>query len=98
MAKFDVYPAPDGDFWLDCQANALRGLNTRFVVPLRAEQDHAGGDERLNPVFVIDGQRVVMLTHFAAAVSARLLRSPIASLEARDYEIGRALDMLIGGF
>jgi hypothetical protein len=98
MAKFDVYPAPNGDFWLDCQANTLRGLNTRFVVPLRVESDHVGGDERLNPVFEIDGKRLVMLTHFAAAVSAHLLRSPSLSLAEHDYEIGRALDMLISGF
>ena len=98
MAKFDVYRAPNGDYWLDCQADALRGLNTRFVVPLRAVDDHAGGDERLNPVFEIEGHRVVMLTHFAAAIAARLLRSPVASLDTQDYEIGRALDMLINGF
>ena len=98
MAKFDVYPAPDGDYWLDCQANILRGLNTRFVVPLRSEPDHMGADDRLNPVFSIDGARFVMLTHFAAAVSDRTLRTPIMSLAEHDYEIGRALDMLIGGF
>lgn len=34
MAKFDLYPAPDGGYWIDCQSDLLSGLNSRFVVPL----------------------------------------------------------------
>lgn len=98
MAKFDVYPGPDNGFWLDCQADVLSELNTRFVVPLGIESDHIGGDHRLNPTFVIEGERLVMLTHLAAAVPKSLLRSPTTTLKAHEYDIGRALDMLIVGF
>ena len=98
MAKFDVYAGPDGGYLLDCQADVLRNLNTRFVVPLGPQAEHAGADALLNPVFVADGQRLVMLTHLAAAIPANLLRTAMTSLEAHEYEIGRALDMLIGGF
>ncbi|WP_298669547.1 CcdB family protein [uncultured Sphingomonas sp.] len=98
MAKFDVYPAEHGSYWLDCQADLLRGLNTRFVVPLRPAEEHAGGDARLNPVFAIAGEPFVMLTHFAAAVPVSAMTLPIASLAAHEYEIGVALDRLIGGY
>lgn len=98
MAKFDVYPAEGGAYWLDCQTDLLLGLNTRFVVPLRSAADHAGGDTRLNPVFTITGEPFVMLTHFAAAVPVSAISSPVASLVAHEYEIGAALDRLIGGY
>ncbi|MEH3102958.1 MAG: CcdB family protein [Sphingomonas phyllosphaerae] len=99
MAKFDVYPSPEGGYWLDCQSDTLSMLNSRFVVPLAdREHDLAFADRRLNPEFEIAGEKVVMLTHFAAAIPASLLRSPIASLIDQEYAVGIALDMLISGF
>lgn len=99
MAKFDVYPSPDGGYWLDCQSDTLSMLNSRFVVPLAdRKHDLALADRRLNPEFEVDGEKVIMLTHFAAAVPARLLRSPTTSLVDQEYAIGIALDMLISGF
>lgn len=74
-------------------------LNSRFVVPLaNREHDLALADRRLNPEFDIVGEKMVMLTHFAAVVPANLLRSPVASLVDDEYVIGIALDMLISGF
>ena len=98
MAKFDVYPAPDGSYWLDCQADLLWRLNSRFVVLLRSVDDHGGGDPRLNPTFTVEDEDVVMLTHFAAAVPASAISLPVTSLMAHEYEIGLALDRLIGGY
>ena len=98
MAKFDVHRAPDGYYWLDCQADLFGGLNSRFVVPLATAHEVRGEDPRLNPTFRVDGGEVVMLTHFAGAVPARDLHKPIASLGEHEYVIGAALDMLISGF
>jgi toxin CcdB len=98
MAKFDVYEDGEGEYWLDCQSNLLSALNSRLVVPLRSSDVHDGSDRRLNPRFTLFGREQVMLTHFAAAVPARLLRHPVASLVSAEYEIGRALDVLIGAY
>ena len=98
MARFDVYPAPDGGYWLDCQSDLLSDLNSRFIVPLRLSADAPGGDRRLNPVFKILGVDYVMQTHFASAVSVKLLTAPAASLVEHEYIIGGAIDMLTGSY
>ena len=99
MARFDVYAAPDGGYWLDCQSDLLAGLNSRFVVPLRPRTEvSGGGDRRLNPAFEIDGAEQIMQTHLAAAIPAKLLRNPLTSLAVHDYTITAALDMLTGSY
>jgi toxin CcdB len=98
MARFDVYPAPEGGYWLDCQSNLLSDLNSRFIVPLRLYADMPGGDRRLNPVFAIHGTEYVMQTHLAAAISAKLLSKPTTSLIEHEYRIGSAIDMLTGSY
>ncbi|WP_277981196.1 CcdB family protein [Sphingomonas phyllosphaerae] len=102
MAKFDVYVTTHGGLVVDCQADVLSGLNSRFVIPLSddvsGETARARPDRRLNPRFEIDGRSYTMLTHLAAAIPAKELRTWRASLAAHDYEIGAALDMLISGF
>lgn len=98
MAKFDVYPDGEGEYLLDCQSDMLSALNSRFVVPLRSAHAHDASDQRLNPRFVLDGREMVMLTHFAAAIPAKMLRHPVSSFVEHEYEIGRALDLLIGRY
>jgi hypothetical protein len=98
MARFDVYPAPGGGYWIDCQSDLLSNLNSRFIVPLRLYADMPGGDRRLNPVFVVHGADYVMQTHLAAAVSAKLLSEPVTSLVEHEYRIGSAIDMLTGSY
>lgn len=99
MARFDVYPNPDGaGFLLDVQANLLDGLNTRVVVPLMPASSAPLPAKRLNPVFDIEGESHVMVTQFMAAVPVAILKAPVASLAVREAEIGNALDMLFVGF
>jgi len=98
MARFDVYPAPDGSYWLDCQSDLLSDLNSRFIAPLRLHADVPGGDRRLNPVFAIHGTDYVMQTHLAAAISVKLLSKPTTSLVEHEYRIGSAIDMLTGSY
>ncbi len=52
----------------------------------------------LNPVFIIDGQELVMGTQFMAAVPERELRSAIGYLADQRDEIISALAMLFFGF
>jgi toxin CcdB len=52
MARCDIYARKDGPgFLIDCQADLLSGLNTRFVAPLLPEAHAPMPAARLNPVF-----------------------------------------------
>lgn len=99
MAKFDVFRRRAGDgYLLDCQADLLSQLNTRFVVPLLPAREAPTPAARLNPVFELEGESHVMMTQFAAAVPVTELGERIVSLSDRDIDIINALDMLISGF
>ena len=99
MAKFDVYRRGDGPgYLLECQADLLDSLNTRFVVPLLPLDEAPKPAARLNPVFEVEGHAVVMVTQFAAAVLVRELGERAGSLLEEQHAIGLALDMLISGF
>jgi len=90
MARFSVYPNPDGPgYLLDVQANLLSHLNTRVVVPLLPKT--------LNPTININGAAHVMVTQFMAAVPQRLLQTQVLSLEDRAHELVAALDCLFQG-
>ncbi|MQP64074.1 plasmid maintenance protein CcdB [Niveispirillum sp. SYP-B3756] len=63
MARFDVYPLGSGTgYVLDVQANLLRDLNTRMVVPLVARSQAPKPISRLNPIFRVMGEDFVMMT------------------------------------
>ena len=80
------------------QADFLRKLSTRVVVPLQLRSVAPKPAHGLNPAFDVDGQPHLMLTQFIAAVSASELRKPAACLDAQSDDIMRALDMLLVGF
>ena len=96
MAQFDVYRVADG-LILDCQSDLLDALTTRFTVPLEPVTTAPRGVARLNPVFELNGESVMMLTEFAGAVPRRSLSERIGSLSAASYEIKNALDLLVSG-
>ncbi len=99
MAKYDVYPNPDGrGYLLDIQADLLEALNTCVVVPLMPMGDAPIPAKRLNPVFEVGGEEVVMVTQFLSAVPRSVLRGPEGSLKAQFAEITDAVDMLVQGF
>lgn len=96
LAQFDVHRLSRGRLAIDCQADLLNHLASRFVVPL-VSLDKAMPARRLNPLFRIEGQEYVMLTEAAAAVPARELGEVVASLADRAFDITGALDVLISG-
>jgi toxin CcdB len=99
MARFDVYRDRESSvYFLDCQADGLTGLTTRFVVPLVPLADAPKQASRLNPTFAIEGERVSMLTQFSASVFERDLGSVITSLAYEHDRIMSALDMLLTGY
>ena len=99
MAKHDVYVNPKGTgYLLDVQTDLLDALNTRVVVPLIPIGQAPKPAKRLNPIFEIEGEPVVMVTQFLAAVPRALLKTPIQSLSDDFAEITNALDMVFQGF
>lgn len=98
MPQHDVYRTRDGDWVLDCQADVLRDLNSRLVVPLVPMTEAPAVSSRLNPTFDVLEERRVMKTHFAATIPVRELIECIGSLAHERYAIQAAFDMLISGF
>ncbi len=99
MAKHDVYPNPNGKgYLLDVQADLLDSMNTRIVVPLLPMDDAPQPAKDLNPIFDIEGNSIVMVTQFLAAVPVSILRSSSVNLSDQYTEITRALDMAFQGY
>lgn len=96
MARHDVYRGP-GAYLLDCQSDYLSGLDTRFVVPLLPEGE-VPQVHRLNPVFNVEGERVVMATQLGSSVPARHLGNPVTSLANQHDVIMNAFDVLLTGY
>ncbi|KXS55388.1 MAG: putative CcdB-like protein [Marinobacter sp. T13-3] len=99
MARFDVFVNESGaGYLLDVQSDLLSGLNTRVVVPLLPKSSAPSPAQRLNPVFIIDKEELVMATQYLAAIPDSELRSGVGSLAEQQDEISAALDMLFLGF
>lgn len=98
MARFCVHRLSDASYVLDCQSDLLDHLTSRFVVPLVPIEHFDTPMARLNPQFEVKGHQLVMMTQFSGAVPVRSLGKPILSLDAHEYAISAALDMLLTGF
>lgn len=98
MARFDVYRLRGGGLVLDCQADVLASLRTRFVIPLLPVAEAPRPAERLNPVFELEGTSHVLVTQFAATVRTAEMSAPVASLKSEEIRISNALDMLLTGY
>jgi toxin CcdB len=97
MAQFDVHRGRlDNSLLLDCQSDLLDVIGTRFVIPL-LPTGVAQQTNRLHPIVEISGERMLVSTHLASAVSCDELGPVVASLADQRYEILNALDMLITG-
>jgi len=104
MAQFDVYrnasPATRArvPYLLDVQSDLLEVLATRVVVPLcKPEVLRGKPAERLNPVFEVEGRKMILLTPELAGVSRKALGERIANLANRRDAIIAALDLVITG-
>lgn len=101
MAKYDVYASASNDgYFLDLQTDFLDSLNSRIVAPLLPiEQTSQKPILRLNPSFIINSEKVILLTHLLSAIpETQLQGKPIASLADEFDKISSALDMLFHGF
>lgn len=99
MPKYDVFPNPSGDgYLLDVQTDLLSDLNTRVVVPLLPTSIAPKPATRLNPIFELNDEPVVMVTQFLAAVPTGILKTSVGKLDEEFEKVTSAIDMLIQGF
>ncbi|MGZ8159121.1 MAG: CcdB family protein [Methylobacter sp.] len=105
MPRFDVYRnngehAEVTPYLLDVQSDLLQGLETRIVVPLRRRDRFpvTSLPTNLTPTFEVDGVECLLETPKLASVPLRLLKTPVASLASKQFEITAALDFLFHGF
>ncbi|MFC7536547.1 CcdB family protein [Sphingomonas sp. GCM10030256] len=97
MAQFDVHSLADGGLVVDCQAEVLRFLQTRFIVPLLP----AGlvlETPGLNPTFVLNGSGMSLYPQGAANIPTAELGALIGSLADEQHKVMNAIDMLLAGF
>lgn len=98
MARFDVHRVRGG-LALDCQADVLNRMPTRFVVPLEPVHPALIISDQLNPRFTVNGETLVMVTQLAGTIRVRDLQATIGSLVADPDQqaVQRALDLLTTG-
>lgn len=101
MAQFDVYTNPNQNtnelipFVIDIQHDILSNIATRVVVPLVKDDSIVN---KLNPVFEIDGQKVMMSTSELATIPIEMLGEKLENLSEFRNEIIDAIDFLVTGF
>jgi toxin CcdB len=96
MARFDVHRLVDGGMVIDCQADFLDDIGTRFVVPLVPPGESPPDNPRLNPRFAVNGEMLVMVTQLASTLRTVELRSRVVSLDHEHVRIINAIDVLTG--
>jgi toxin CcdB len=99
MARYDVFVGiAEGSYLLDVQTDLIDYLKTRVVVPLLPSGSTPPPVRKLNPVFEINGRKVVMATHLLATVPIAELGESRFNLTRHHFEIVGALDMVFQGF
>jgi toxin CcdB len=100
--QFDVFKNPRDKarfpFLLLVQHEILSGLPVRMVVPMTPLKVFGARPvSRLNPVFQVNRQAVVMLTQMMGAVATSSLERRVTSLATKRAEIIAAIDILFSG-
>ena len=104
MAQFEVYrnlnraTAQYIPFLLDIQNDLFSQLQTRVVVPLQLVEEFGQPAEILNPEFIIEKHKVIMVTPQLAGIAIQELAEPVGSVKDQRDTIIAALDFLIIGF
>ena len=102
--QYDVYvnPSPrmrdEYPYVVDMQSDLLSALATRMVAPLAVtEVASTNLPTRLCPVFVVKGQKLILLPHEAAPLDKRLLKTRVVSLRDRAHDMVAAADAVMSG-
>jgi toxin CcdB len=99
MSEFALRRLRSGGLVVDVQSDLLEPFGTRVVIPLVALEHAPRAPRRLNPVFEVEGEPMILATHLLAAVAeGELSRPALGSLASHRDAIRAALDMLFLGF
>jgi toxin CcdB len=98
MARLDLHKLSNGIIVVEVQASILDHLRTRVVVPFLHIEDWPKPISRLNPIFEIEGKRLVLMPQQMGAVLVSDLAACIGSLSDQHDIIINALDMLLTGY
>lgn len=103
MPQFDVYRHPV-EAWreltpyvVDVQSSWVTRSDLRLTVPL-LRKTLSSGDNRLYPLFTVQGETFVFDTLSIVAYPASDLRRPIASLSAQAEAVFSAVDFALHGY
>lgn len=101
-AQFDVFANPsklgrgDRPFIVVLQHNLISDSKFRLCAPL-VRPAAIVAISRLNPEFLIDGQKLLLSPLELAGFTVLVLKKPVANLEAQRYAISGALDIVFHG-
>ena len=101
MIQFDVFINLNEDtknqipYILNIQHDILNNLSTIVVVPLIL---NIKAISNLNPIFLIENQKVIMSTTEISSIPIIYLGKKICSLSDKRVEILNAIDFLITGY
>ncbi len=104
MAQFDVYTNPMLDqrghipYWLDLQSDHIAQLHSRVIIPLRTPETMGPRIEGLQPIVTVGKQALYADVPSLASFPSRLLKQPVAHVQAQRNDLIAALDYLISGF
>ncbi len=100
MRQFDVLRSVEArgpPYVLVLQSDLLDEAGTRVVAPLERRDRYREPAKVLNPVFLIEGGEVVMLTQLLATLHIRQLGPFVTSLASEKDRITAAMDRLLSG-
>ncbi|MDC7240646.1 MAG: CcdB family protein [Spirochaetales bacterium] len=101
MDQFDIFKHGQNgvSFLINLQSNPMDSLSTRFVAPVRRENDYPGQTiSRIHIPIVIDGTNYIIFISELAAVSSNLLGEKVGNAKVLRQEIIAAVDLLFTGF
>ncbi len=104
VAQFDAHANPTPTqrqafpYFVELQSDQFSHHSTRLCMPLaRFARAPATLPRRLTQAVLIEGERLYPAAHLCAALPARLLTHPVASLRAQAALLTDALDAVVSG-
>ena len=96
MRQFDIVRLKGGQLAVILQADLLDDRETRVVAPLFPKSEILP-TARLHPIVRVGRRDYIMATEKMSAILKVDLDRVVGSLEAREYELRRALDLVFIG-
>jgi toxin CcdB len=103
MAQYDVHRNSDTEtavnfpYIVDVQADLLRHLDTRLVVPLGRAATGFKSLARLTPQVEVEGEHLLFLVNHAVSMQRSILGPVVGSVAENSIDLLNAIDFLLTG-